>query len=107
MTILIKGVALNGTKKDIYIKGNRIAAIEDNVDRRADTVLSGIGKAVIPSFVNGHTHAAMTLLRGYADDMPLQEWLEKKKKKDGRKFRIDVREDPALSICVNLGNESI
>jgi len=36
-----------------------------------------------------------------------KEWLEKKKKKDGRKFRIDVREDPALSICVNLGNESI
>jgi len=78
MTILIKGVAFNEAKKDIYIEGNRIAAIEDTVDRRADTVLSGSGKAAIPSFVNGHTHAAMTLLRGYADDMPLQEWLEKK-----------------------------
>lgn len=78
MTILIDGVALNGTKKDILIEGNRIAAIEDTVDCRAETVLSGSGKAVIPSFVNGHTHAAMTLLRGYADDMPLQDWLEKK-----------------------------
>src|SRR4030065_660813 len=38
----------------------------------------GAGKAAIPSFVNGHTHAAMTLLRGYADDMPLKEWLETK-----------------------------
>ena len=31
----------------------------------------------IPGLVNGHTHAAMTLFRGYADDMPLMEWLER------------------------------
>ena len=30
----------------------------------------------MPGFVNGHTHAAMTLFRGYADDLPLMEWLE-------------------------------
>jgi len=35
------------------------------------------GKIVIPGFVNTHQHAAMSLLRGYADDLPLQEWLEK------------------------------
>jgi len=33
---------------------------------------------VLPGFVNTHTHAAMTLLRGYADDLPLKEWLETK-----------------------------
>jgi 5-methylthioadenosine/S-adenosylhomocysteine deaminase len=33
---------------------------------------------VMPGFVNTHTHAAMTLFRGYADDMPLKDWLEKK-----------------------------
>lgn len=32
--------------------------------------------AVLPAFYNAHTHAAMTLLRGYADDMPLQKWLQ-------------------------------
>jgi len=78
MSILIKGVSLNGAVKDIYIKKNLITAIEDSLDRPAKTILPGRGKAVIPSFVNGHTHAAMTLLRGYADDMHLQEWLEKK-----------------------------
>ncbi|NKB76467.1 MAG: TRZ/ATZ family hydrolase [Gammaproteobacteria bacterium] len=31
--------------------------------------------ALIPGFVNAHTHGAMTLLRGYADDLPLMEWL--------------------------------
>lgn len=78
MTILIKGVSLNGMTKDIYIKNNLITAIEDSIDLRAETTLAGAGKAVIPSLINGHTHAAMTLLRGYADDMQLQEWLEKK-----------------------------
>ena len=34
------------------------------------------GLAIVPPFYNGHTHAAMTLLRGYADDMPLQKWLQ-------------------------------
>ena len=35
------------------------------------------GKIVIPGFINTHQHAAMSLLRGYADDIQLQEWLEK------------------------------
>lgn len=34
------------------------------------------GKVVIPGLINTHQHAAMSLLRGYADDLPLQEWLE-------------------------------
>ena len=33
------------------------------------------GHALIPGLVNAHTHAAMTLLRGYADDLPLMTWL--------------------------------
>ena len=31
-----------------------------------------------PALVNGHTHAAMTLFRGYGDDLPLMEWLEER-----------------------------
>ncbi|WP_369397386.1 amidohydrolase family protein [Syntrophomonas palmitatica] len=41
-------------------------------------VIDGTNRVVFPGFVNAHTHAAMTLLRGYADDMPLMEWLETK-----------------------------
>ena len=36
------------------------------------------GKVVIPGLINTHQHAAMSLLRGYADDLPLKEWLEKR-----------------------------
>ena len=35
------------------------------------------GKVIIPGLINTHQHAAMSLLRGYADDLPLEEWLEK------------------------------
>ncbi len=35
------------------------------------------GSIVIPGLINSHTHISMTLLRGYADDLLLQEWLEK------------------------------
>jgi 5-methylthioadenosine/S-adenosylhomocysteine deaminase len=36
------------------------------------------GQVLLPGLVNAHTHAAMTLLRGYADDMPLMDWLNKR-----------------------------
>jgi len=41
-------------------------------------VIDGSGQVIMPGLINAHTHAAMTLLRGYADDMPLMDWLNKK-----------------------------
>lgn len=43
-----------------------------------DEVIDAKGHIVMPGLVNTHGHAAMSLLRGYADDLPLQEWLETK-----------------------------
>ena len=77
MSLLIKDVQLEGEVTSIYIEENRIVAIGDKARTEADTVLDGKGKAAIPGFVNTHTHAAMSLLRSYADDLPLREWLEK------------------------------
>jgi len=77
MSLLIKDVRLEGATTSIYIEGNTIAAVGGKARVEADTVLDGKGKAAIPGFVNTHTHAAMALLRSYADDLPLQEWLEK------------------------------
>jgi len=74
--ILIKNILLNDQKTHIRIEGNHFAEIGINADKQpADIIIDGEGKAIIPPFYNGHTHAAMTLLRGYADDMPLFEWL--------------------------------
>lgn len=41
-----------------------------------DEVIDCDGKAILPGLINTHCHAAMSLLRGYADDLPLQKWLE-------------------------------
>lgn len=38
-------------------------------------VLDARGGLVLPGLINGHTHAAMTLMRGLADDLPLEKWL--------------------------------
>lgn len=38
--------------------------------------IDAVGKIVMPGLINTHTHVAMALLRGIADDMPLMEWLE-------------------------------
>ncbi|MFB6361890.1 MAG: amidohydrolase, partial [Halobacteriales archaeon] len=41
-----------------------------------DEMLDASGGLVVPGLVNAHTHVAMTLLRGYADDKPLEAWLQ-------------------------------
>lgn len=46
-------------------------------DWEADQVINGKDKLAIPGFINTHNHAAMVLLRSYADDLVLQDWLEK------------------------------
>lgn len=85
--ILIKGVAIlsmTGADQpiihgDIAIEDNRLVAVgqvENNW--QAEKVINGTGKLAMPGFVNCHTHAAMTLLRSYADDLPLMRWLNDK-----------------------------
>ncbi|MFB6085172.1 MAG: amidohydrolase [Halorientalis sp.] len=48
---------------------------EGEEGERADDTLDADGGLVIPGLVNAHCHVAMTLLRGYADDKPLDAWL--------------------------------
>ena len=78
MSILIKNVLFNDKTIDIYIEGKEIKQIGAELSFPADKILDGSRKAVIPGFVNAHTHAAMTLFRGFGDDMPLMPWLEQK-----------------------------
>jgi 5-methylthioadenosine/S-adenosylhomocysteine deaminase len=63
----------------IAVRDGRIVAIEPiesaREDYRASETVALDGHAVIPGLVNLHTHAAMTLLRGIADDLSLMDWL--------------------------------
>ena len=80
--ILLKSAVLPGVDGnrvvDILIAGNRFARIGSvaHEESAGAEVVDCSHFAVFPAFYNGHTHAAMSLLRGYADDMPLQKWLQ-------------------------------
>ena len=74
--ILLKNVLFSGSPAHIAVEGSRIARIsrEPLQIPGADEV-DCTGKAVIPGFVNMHTHAAMVLLRGIHEDLMLYDWL--------------------------------
>lgn len=65
----------------IAVSGSTIKEVGtyDGISKKylTDKVLGGKGKVVFPGLINTHTHAAMVYFRGLADDLPLQEWLEK------------------------------
>ena len=62
----------------VLVEGDHIAAVlQPGAPRPAGTrVIDATGHLVIPGLVNTHGHAAMSLLRGLADDLPLLTWLE-------------------------------
>ena len=71
-----RGTVLEGGA--VLVDGDRIAGLLDSADPRPSgvPVLDATGHLVIPGLVNTHGHAAMSLLRGLADDLPLMTWLE-------------------------------
>lgn len=77
MGLAVTGVELEGQTVGLRCKGELIAALGPGVQAEpGDQEIAGDGLALVPGLVNGHTHAAMTLFRGYADDLPLMQWLE-------------------------------
>ena len=63
---------------DVSIKDGLIEYVkksQDRDERGYDSVIDAKGKIVVPGLVNSHTHAGMTLLRNFAADIPLEEWL--------------------------------
>ena len=71
-SILIKNVLHGTTTTDVLIEGNLITRIASGISApEGAEVLDGTDKAIIPGFINTHTHASMTLFRGYGDDLPL------------------------------------
>jgi 5-methylthioadenosine/S-adenosylhomocysteine deaminase len=82
-SLLITNLAVDGKAVDIFIDDTgTIAGISENERIRhkgeAEFIIDGDRSIALPGLVNTHTHAAMTLLRGYADDMILQDWLTQK-----------------------------
>jgi 5-methylthioadenosine/S-adenosylhomocysteine deaminase len=62
---------------DVEISGRAISRIAPTSGRTARHVIDATGMLVMPGLINCHTHAAMTLMRGLADDMVLDTWWQK------------------------------
>jgi 5-methylthioadenosine/S-adenosylhomocysteine deaminase len=82
-SLLLQGALTGEGVIDICIseEGIIVAAGPDagrEFGAEADYCIDGTRSVALPGLVNTHTHAAMTLLRGFADDMPLQQWLSEK-----------------------------
>ena len=73
MSILLKNI--KNLNKDIYIEGNIISKISNNINLEANEIIDCSNKYAIPAFYNTHTHCAMSILRGLGDDKELFSWL--------------------------------
>lgn len=76
--LVLRSVRLRGEVRDVLVEDGKFAKTGGPLlpgDYDGAETADCRGLALVPAFYNGHTHAAMTLLRGYADGMPLQTWL--------------------------------
>lgn len=77
MSLAVRNATLDGRSVGLRVEGEQIAAVGPDVQPAPDDdVIDAAGMALLPGLVNGHTHAAMTLMRGYGDDLPLMKWLQ-------------------------------
>lgn len=86
MGILIKNISLLPMTEEkvidntnIFIEDGKIKYIGDNTENlEINRVIDGQNKLAMPGLINAHTHVGMSLLRNYADDLPLFEWLSER-----------------------------
>ena len=90
--ILLKDIVTEGVVSDILIDGNHIAGVFPagtyaEVPAEDVSVVGCGGKTAVPGFVNMHTHAGMSMMRGIGEDIAFHEWL-------GRIWQVESEIDP-------------
>ena len=82
---------------DVVIDGERIVSVGKEFKGTADKEVKASGDIVIPGLINAHTHVAMAVMKGIADDVPFSEFLE-------RVFRADsIRTPKDIEAGAKLG----
>ena len=77
-TILTMNDRLDIIEGAVEVRDGRIIAVGPQPAQPCDTVVDARGGYVLPGFIQTHVHLCQTLFRGYADDMPLLEWLQRR-----------------------------
>lgn len=107
MSVLLRGgylVTQDASRRafagDVLVEGGRIVSV-GTVDDSAEEEIDCTGCAVLPGFINLHTHVANSLLRGVADDVALEEMLPIAYAVDAKLTRRDVQSG-ALLGCLEM-----
>ncbi|HXQ78846.1 MAG: amidohydrolase [Thermoplasmata archaeon] len=87
---------------DLRIEGGKFSYVGPKAPREGATVVDCHGFAAVPGFVNSHTHVAMNLLRGIADDRELAGFLETLFAVDARRTEGDVEAGARAGIAEML-----
>jgi 5-methylthioadenosine/S-adenosylhomocysteine deaminase len=77
-TILTMNDALDVVEGDVYVDDGRITLVGDIGEVRANRTINAGGNYLLPGFIHTHVHLCQTLFRGYADDLPLLDWLRQR-----------------------------
>ena len=77
--ILLKNIIVKGDECDVLINGNLIEKIapSGHIACDAEEVVDCTGKVALPGFVNMHTHAGMSMMRGVGEDIAFHQWLDR------------------------------
>lgn len=79
MSLAVTGAVHDGELVGLRAENGMIVELGPGVQPQpGDDHIDAAGGILVPPLINGHTHAAMTLFRGYGDDLPLMRWLEEK-----------------------------
>ncbi|MCR4771935.1 MAG: amidohydrolase [Oscillospiraceae bacterium] len=84
MSVLFKDIYVltpsgRAEKGSVYVSGDRIVSVgEPPEGSKADRVIDGKDRLLMPGLVNSHTHVYMTMFRNCADDIPFSDWLFKR-----------------------------
>jgi 5-methylthioadenosine/S-adenosylhomocysteine deaminase len=87
---------------DVRVEEGRFTHVGPGARREGAEVVDGRGLAVVPGFVNAHTHVAMSPLRGIADDVELSGFLEALFRVDARRTEADVEAGARAGIAEML-----
>ncbi|ONN26479.1 amidohydrolase [Thermosipho affectus] len=74
---VLKSWEKNPEKLDIKVENGIIVEIKHNLQQEDDEIIELKNKLIIPGLVNTHTHAAMSIFRGIAEDVSFNDWLFK------------------------------
>jgi len=89
-------------RADVRVDAGRFSHVGPRAPREGATVVEGHGFALVPGFVNTHTHVAMTPLRGVADDRDLAGFLETLFAVDAHRTEADVAAGARAGIAEML-----